>query len=234
MLINNIDPLVSFGAKLIEREIQTAQIITYKDWLRKAPKPIITYQEEKYIAIHLKYLIDCATDMIALNNISNLINAIKISTIKFEDIDFYYDVTIKDKDTQRFNESTQGKYELTIELESGYAYKPEVIETANRVASKTINVAGNLDTSAIVEITPSVNLIDIVVTGLGDSFTIKNLTAGQKVIISGEDGTVLQSGVNKFADWEGWEFPKLIPGANTITFSQVSCDITIKYKPKYI
>lgn len=235
MLINTVDPLVSFNAKLLEREIQTAQVITYKDWLRKALSPTIEAQEQNYIAIHLKYLVQCLDDNTALTYISNLIALIKDSTIKFEDIDYYYDVLIKDKSTQRFSEGVQGKFELTVELESGYAYKSQIIETANRMASKTINIPGNINTPSIVEITPSINLINLVITGLSDDpITIKNLTAGNKVIIDGEAGTVLQGGANKFSDTDMWEFPKLTPGADTITFSQVNCDINIKYKPRWI
>lgn len=235
MLINTVDPLVSFNAKLTERNIQTAQVITYKDWLRKALNPVKEGQEENYIAIHLKYLIQCNDDNTALTYISNLISLIKDSTIKFEDIDYYYDVLLKDKDTQRFNEGEQGKFELTVELESGYAYKSQIVETANRVGSKTINNAGNIDTPAIIEITPSIDLQNIIISGLSDDpITILNLTSGNTVIIDGEAGTVLQGGVNKFSDTDMWEFPKLAPGANTITFSQVNCDINIKYKPKWI
>ena len=84
------------------------------------------------------------------------------------------------------------------------------------------------------KLTPSINIIDLVINGLGESFTIKNLTAGQKVIISGESCTVIQGATNKFLDYDGWDFPKLQPGANTITFSKSSCDITVKYKPRFI
>ncbi|MFR4584880.1 phage distal tail protein, partial [Clostridium cadaveris] len=74
-----------------------------------------------------------------------------------------------------------------------------------------------------------------IITGLEDGpITIKNLTAGKKVIINGEDGTVLENGINKFGDTELWEWPRLLPGSNTITVSKNSCDITIKYKPRYI
>ena len=65
---------------------------------------------------------------------------------------------------------------------------------------------------------------------------IKNLSAGKTVIIGGEACTVTEDGANKYADTEMWEFPTLLPGENALTFtsSSVPCDVTIKYKPRYI
>jgi phage-related protein len=167
-----------------------------------------------------------------LNNISNLVNVLNRSTLKFDDLSFYYDATIVNKNHTKHSRNL---WSLDVDMKAPYAYKGEIVETASRVNTKTINVPGNLQTAAIVEVTPSINIIDLTITGLGESFTIKNLTAGQKVIINGEDCTVIQNGVNKFGDFDGWEFPKLNPGANTITFSKNSCDVNIKikYKPRW-
>ncbi|WP_233429138.1 phage distal tail protein [Clostridium cadaveris] len=123
---------------------------------------------------------------------------------------------------------------MNIDLDA-YEYSNEVTETMNRITSKTINNIGTEDTPAIVEITSSISLVDLIITGLADDpITIKNLTADKKIIINGEDGTVLENGINKFGDTDLWEWPRLKAGSNSITVSKNSCDITIKYKPRYI
>lgn len=231
VLVNNID-ISNFKAKLITKDIQTAGIITYDDWLRSSLNPLDLGKKENYKHIKITLYIEDVDEDSALTDISNLVKQFEKCTIKFDDLSYYYDCTIVTKNHEKFGDN-EGKYSLDVELK-GYAYRSEITEAANRLSSKTINVSGNQETPAIVEITPSINLVDLTITGFGESFTIKNLTAGQKVVINGEDGTVLQGSANKFSDWDGWEFPRLSPGANTITFSKSSCDITIKYKPRWI
>ena len=111
----------------------------------------------------------------------------------------------------------------------------EIIENLNRVNTKTINVLGTYKTNAIVEITPSIDLVDLRLDGLAnDPIIIKNLKQGKKIIIDGKEGTVLEEGINKFKDTDLWEFPFLVPGTNTITLSKNSCDVVIKYEPRYL
>lgn len=230
MLINDI-PISSFNTKLLKKDIQTAEIIIYDDWLRNALNPLYIGKEIKYKAIKVQLLIQETDDESALDRISYLVKELTRCTIKFEDLSYFYDCTIENKNHARV---VKGIYELNVDLKSGYAYKPEITENVNRISNKTINVSGNLNTPAIVEITPTVDVIDIVITGLGNPFTIKNLTADQTVIIDGEKGLVTENGQNKYGDYDGWEFPVLRPGANTITFSRDNCDIKIKYKPRWI
>ncbi|MGU8157588.1 phage distal tail protein, partial [Clostridium perfringens] len=106
----------------------------------------------------------------------------------------------------------------------------------NRVNTKTINVLGTYKTEAIVEITPSIDLIDLTINGLAnDPIIIRNLKQGKKIIIDGKEGTILEEGVNKFKDTEDfWEFPFLMPGNNEIILSKNSCDVTIRYEPRYL
>lgn len=161
---------------------------------------------------------------------SVLLSKIDGSIIKFTDLEFFYEVLYEDSDTENYNNNLYR--ELTISLKSYSKFKDEITETLNRISSKTINVPGNLETPAILEITPSIDLININISGLGEGFTINNLTAGKKIII--EDGLVLEEGVNKFKDYDSWGFPKLVPGSNTIIVNKTSCDIKIKYKPRWI
>ena len=116
----------------------------------------------------------------------------------------------------------------------GYEHGEEVIIDANRVQETIINNEGNNKTPIIMELLPSAASADLTISGLTDEpFTIKNLKQGKKIIINSEVGTITQEGINKFDDFETWEFPFLVPGENRITISKSICDITIKYKPMY-
>lgn len=125
-----------------------------------------------------------------------------------------------------------------------FKYEDTVTESVGTVSGKTIDVQGDYETPCIIELTPSGAITTYTikgaardpVTGEAEDIVIKNLTAGKKVIIDGESCTVTEDGANKYADTEMWEFPTLAPGSNILTFvsSSVSCDVIIKYKPRYI
>lgn len=230
MLINNID-IADFKALLTIKDIQTVDVVTYDDWLRNALNPLYLGKQEKFKKINIQLVISDTDDNGALNNISNLIKQLEKCTIKFDDIEFYYDCTIANKSNEKI---TNGFYLLDVELKSGYAYKTAVTETLDHVASKAITVLGNLPTPAIVTITAPIDTISVVLTGFKDSITVNNLLANVPRIIDGEACTVLQAGVNKFAEIDLWSFPSLQPGTNTINTSVSNCVISIVYKPKYI
>lgn len=230
MIVNGIN-ISSFSGKLLTVDIQTS-LKNESEWIKKALSPNFLNNTIDFKIIKLELLFKGNSRDEILNNISNFISKfIAPVDINLQKYSHSFKCILSDQQTIKTVSSRAYKKSITL---IGYEYGSEIIETANRITSKTINIPGNLETPAIVEITPSVNIIDLAVTGLGENFTIKNLTAGQKVIINGEDGTVLQNGVNKFLDYDGWDFPRLKTGANTITFSKGSCDITIKYKPRFI
>ena len=134
-------------------------------------------------------------------------------------------------------------FEISI-MADPFKYKDMIAELVGAVSGKTIDVQGDYETPCIIELTPSGSITTYTikgaarnpVTGEAEDIIIKNLTAGKKVIIDGESCTVTDDGVNKYADTEMWEFPTLVPGSNILTFvsSSVACNVTIKYKPRYI
>lgn len=230
MLINNTD-ISNFKATLLSKSIQTADVTIYGDWLRNALNPLYLGKQEKYKQIKLQFLIEGTTEEDGISCISNLIKQLEKCTLMFDDLSYLYDCTIVNKNNVRI---VPGKFTLDVEFKSSYAYKAAVVETLNHVNSRTINIPGNLPTPAVVTVTAPVDTISLIVTGLGDSITINNLKANIPVVIDGEACTVLQNGLNKFADTDMWSFPTLQPGANTITLSSSNCVVSISYKPKWI
>jgi len=165
--------------------------------------------------------------------ISNFVCKLKECTLKFSDSEFYFDAEYSGGNKiDKINPITK---EIGLNLRIYCKRKDTIIETMNRITTKTINVSGNTETPAILEITPSIDIIDIVLTGLSDDLIIiRNLTGGKTVILNGEDSTVTVEGINKFTDTDMWEFPKLKPGSNVIIVNRSNVDINIKYKPRWI
>lgn len=230
VLVNNID-ISNFKATLLKKDIQTATVIIYDDWLRGASNPLYLGKQETYKQIKIQLIIEDTGDESCLNDISNLIKQFEKCIIKFDDLNLYYDCMIVNKSHERI---VSAFYTLDIELKSGYAYKAAVTETLNHVSSKTITIAGNLQAPAIITVTVPIDTISITLTGFGDSITVKNLKANIPVSIDGEACTVMSNGLNKFIDTDMWEFPALQPGANTIGVSSTNCVINTSYKPRYI
>ena len=133
--------------------------------------------------------------------------------------------------------------EFDIFCADPFKYSMEALSIdMNRITSKTITVGGNHIAPCIIEITPTGDIIDYTITGAArnkitgtaEPIKLTNLKTGKKVIINGEDGTILQDGQNKYGESDFWEFPTLAPGRNTITVSNALCNVTIKYKPRYL
>lgn len=230
MYINNID-ISTYNASVSEKLVQSSEILAQKE---KLGLSFINISEEVGLKnLYIKILFEAANRDTAKNNISMFMaNFTKDVDIKFKNLSntFHSFLVNSNVENTDFDEWLY----LILDIDC-YEYGNEITTTMNRVNSKTINVAGNQVTPAIVEITPSIALVDLTLNGFDeDPIKIKNLTANKKIIINGEDGTVTVDGVNKYEDTEMWNFPSLRPGANTITVDKSSVDITIKYKPRYI
>lgn len=230
MFINNIN-INNFKAKLLDRNIGTAEIDIINNWSANSLNPYISNKfRYKYKVLKLTLDVICSNDDEIETMKSNIIKQLAISTIKFQDIDIYYRGFISDTPSSKHIVEGNEILEVTMLV---VAEKEEKIEVMNRVTNKTIDVDGDIETPAIVEIIPSITIADLVINGLSDKpITIKNLTGGKKVIIGEE--TVTVDGINKFNDCDMWEFPRLKPGINTIAVSRNNVDINIKYKSRYI
>ena len=232
MLINGVDILTTYKAKLLSKQIQAAEVTVFDDWVRKALNPLYLGDQEKFKILKVEILIVDTTDNACLYNISNLLTQMKRCIIKFDDIDFYYSCTLSSSDSSRLIVS--GHYIVTAEFKSGYAYLPEVTETLDHVDHIHVTALGNLPSPAILTITPATNMASLILTGFVQQITVSSLTSGVPVIIDGELCTALQNGANKFGSLDMWEFPYLTPGAMTITTSNSNGVITVKYKPKFL
>ena len=232
MLIDNTNIKI-LNAVLMEKNIQPSSIELDGEylWLSKSLSPIFPKQKFKFTSIEIKLYLKGKSESDVKNKVGLLIDKCKECNLNFED-DFYYKSFLINSNTENTLRKDTKKLNLSF---IGYSYKEEVTEVMNRITSKTINVSGNLETPAIVEITPTTALADITLEGLADDpIIIKNLTANKTVVLDGELQKVTVDGMDKYGDTDMWDFPRLNPGKNTITVNKNNCDIKIKYKQRYI
>lgn len=227
MILNSID-ISNFGASVNKKYIHPTTIDIEKVKIKS-----FFYQVSSKLyfkRINVKLLFEGKNRDVILNNVSNFMSKItNESDIKFKNLPHTYHVYLVTSEI----EDTEFDDWLYLHLEfDGYEYGQQIVETMNRILTKTINVTGNVETPATLEITPSIDTIDLTLEGLTDEpIVIRNLKAGKKIVI--KEGLTTEAGVNKFNDIDMWEFPLLHPGANTITVSKSNVDISIKYNPMY-
>lgn len=231
MIANGIDILKTYDAILTGRDIQACNIVTFDEWLDDSFDPRVNKQKEGYSAITVKLLVEGSNEDDVLLKTSNIINICKKGELKFSDFNFSYNISLEKHQEKLISEIL---YELTLNFKSTFKLSDEITINMNRETSKNINVEGNIKTPCIIEITPLLDTIDITISGLNDDIVIKNLKVNKKIIINSLEGTVLEDGINKFADTDFWEFPYLLPGVNTIKINKDTCNINVKYKNRYI
>ena len=138
-----------------------------------------------------------------------------------EDVGEYVIDTLEDKDMSvvRYTLFCIDKFDLE-----------KVIEFSDNT---TIELDSTLKTPVTVEITPTIALIDLTIKGLGGDIKINNLSANKTITL--KDGLVLEGSKNKFTDYDSWvSVPFLVPGKNLITVDKKSCNIKVKYNPRWI
>lgn len=232
MFINDID-ISKYKAKLLERSIENSEFDINSVWLDNSREPLIDRSfNYKFKKLSFKLDILCKNSNELEIMKSNLIKELAISTIKFDDIDFYYrgamDGDISIKYIMPGNETLDVSMLVTAESK-------EIIDYMNGIFTKTIDLNSNTETPIIMEITPTISMQDLSIQGLSEiPITIKNLEVNKKIILDGEKSKVTQNNSNKFMDTDIWEFPRLVPGKNIVTLSRNNCNITLKYKPKWI
>lgn len=230
MLVNNIDILKTNNATLTGRDIQACNIVNFDEWLESSFNPHLNKQKESYSAITVTLLVEGISEDDVLLKISNIISICKNGNLKFNDLNSIYNIILEKHQEKLVSEQL---YELTLNFKSTFKLDKEISINIDRITSKSIDILGNTKTPCILEITPVIDMINLKINGFSeDPLIIRNLKGNKKIII--DEGSVTQDGINKFADTDMWEFPFLVPGKNNITLSKDTCNITIKYNPRYI
>lgn len=102
--------------------------------------------------------------------------------------------------------------------------------TLKKTATQNISILGNIETPCVYEITAPLAVTNVKI----NDITISSIPAGKKVIIDGIKKLVTQDSLNVFNNVEMINFPKLKPGSNTITLSDTTISVVVKYYPMFI
>lgn len=226
MHINKID-ISRFGAKVQNKMINHSTKRKTVKW-NQTHKPSIEEEVEEGNPISIRLLFEADTRDMVHRNISNFLVHVTECDIKFENLSNNYHCYY---DSHSIEETKIDEW-LFLNIEFvGYEYSDELISNIDYLQTGVINNIGNKSTTAILEVIPRIDLIDLEISGLTETpITIKNLKANKKIILNGEEGTVTVDGINKFDDVDMWEFPFLVPGENKIKISKDSAKIAVKYK----
>ena len=233
MLINNID-INNFNSRILEVDIQNSKILN-KENINTINRLYPTFLKNSIglNAITVTLLVNSLDKKRYYIDKSNLLKQmLEPFYLYFKDRDLKFYCVLQNQVNKASLKQIRGRLQLQI---LGYNVENVEILNLNRVNQKTFNISGNYTVPAIVEITPSVDIIDLKLEGLAnDPIIIRNLHANKKIILNGKEETVLEEGKNIFSDTDFWEFPFLTPGTNTITLSKNSCNVVIKYEPRYL
>ncbi|MBS6509712.1 MAG: phage tail family protein [Paraclostridium bifermentans] len=233
MLINNID-ISKYNARVLDVNIQNSSISNLSDSdMKNKLIPILLNSQVYLNNITVTLLINSLDKKQYYLDKSNLISImLEPFDIYFKDRNLKFKCVLVNQADQASLRQIRGRFQLTF---IGYNLENEITETFNKTTYKTIDVHGTSKIPIVMEITPSIDMTDLKINGVSDDpLVVKNLKANKKIIIDGIGGTVLQDGINKFEDTDMWEFPFLVPGKNNISASKDTCNITIKYNPRFI
>lgn len=244
MKVNGIDLKDRYGSKIRigQQTIRERTIVNFTDWIDEYDSPTPGQEpKHKFFDVEAELIVIGTSKTDAELTVSNIIADCRSGDIELDNVDLVVTGELKEAEKEF---KKRWIYSLSLVFQAWEKKDDEVTETIEDATSKTINVTGNLNAPCIIELTPSGAITTYTiqgaardpVTGEEEDIVIKNLSAGKKVIIDGEACTVTEDGANKYEDTEMWEFPTLLPGENALTFtsSSVPCDVTIKYKPRYI
>ncbi|NBI08056.1 phage distal tail protein [Senegalia massiliensis] len=229
MYINNKD-ITEYNAKLLNRIIYPSETTINNEWNDNSLEPIIDEKvKRKYKRVLIEIEFQGTPEEIEMNK-SNLLKDISIATIKFKSLLNFYRGSMVNNDIKN---KVNGFEVISIEMKVIEEEQEKTINF-NKSNDLTIFVGGNDTTPAIVEITPSIDVASVNITGFGEDITLNNLTIDNTVILDGVKGLITENGENKFLDYDSWGFPRLEPGENNISVDNDTLDIIIKYKPRWI
>ena len=233
--INNVAN-TAFKAKLLDRQINSNEVITIDDWLDGAIQPTFVRQQEKFKEITMTVLIEGSNEEDAYKMFSKLTRELSYGELKFDDMSLTFKVMINGAVSRKRLNPNVCEVSYKLKRSYGMAQEQKVNREAGAADTFTINNGGTAETPCIIEITPTQSISSLTFEGFTDKpFTVKNIVSGQKVVINGETNAILTNGQNGFKNFDGWSFPSLIPGANNLKASStLGYSMVIKYKARYI
>lgn len=138
MLINGVD-LSSLGVQLYDRIITSNNIDTTQDWLDGDVQPTYIRQQDRFKNVVLKFLVTETDENAAFMVMSRLTMLLRKATVKFDDLDLLFDVTLNGKTRQE--RLKNGNFILTVPLLSDYAKGATEVYTTDARATNNFTLS---------------------------------------------------------------------------------------------
>lgn len=211
------------------------------EWVSGAASPVLLNSTLDFKELSITLLVKGSSrEEIVLNRSTILSKLLAPAVLELDGYShFFKGVLTKASATEQGTKKRFHTLKLTFNC---YEYGAEQAIEKNKLESFTINNPGNLTTPAIIEITPTVGLATLTITGIVRNartgvdlpVTVKTLTTNKKVVLDGETGLITEDGVLKAGDVETYGLPSLLPGTNTIALDNGFMNVAVKFKPRYI
>ncbi len=226
----NGNSIAAFNARQLTTEYGFHSTDDKSEWPYAATLPYLSPLKIGFKPLKAVLVVKGANRETIRKNCSDILSVlVEPATLKLDGRDHLYKGTLK---KYSVDERAMHRYHLlTLEFD-GYEYADQ--DPVTGTSSVTIVNSGNLISPCRVEITPTVGVASITLTGLcRDSFsgedmpvTLVNLQTGKTVVLDGVTGEISQDG--KIKEVNMWRLPSLLPGSNVITCSSEYMQITVK------
>lgn len=137
MILNGID-LSSLGVKLYDRVISSNQIDTTQQWLDGDIQPTYIRQQDRYKSVKLAFLVLGQDEDDAFKRISRLTALLKKATVKFDDINLVFNLTLNGE--ARTERLKNGNFIVSYNLTSDYAKGDREIYTTDAKATSAFKL----------------------------------------------------------------------------------------------
>lgn len=226
MTINGTN-ISTFSASVIDRKMTNHNIVNVYEWLDGSSSPVFIRDYAKEKSLTLTILIKETSDDEAYIKINSLIKAIKKATLKFSDIQFYYDCFLEG--SFQPEKLIDGTFKLELELICYNTYLSEVTDTDGTIVN-----AGNREAEMQIIIITTDAISELTISNLTDTpIKLKNMSASTTYMIDGYTYKYLKGGANDIGNYDAFEFPKLPVGTTTVSIAGGTPTISYKYKPKF-
>lgn len=233
MKVNGID-IRKYNAKQLAVDMQPPNIAVKSEWVEGAAIPHEFRTQVQYGTLKLTVLFRGSGRSEIIRSVSEFLSLmVKRSELQ---LDGYKGIYVGEMTSDGMEKTRlPTRYILTLQF-NGYMIDTEVVNVYRGVSGAKFTTLGTRNAPCVIEVMPLASMQRYAISGFGgDDIVLSNLTKGRAVVIDGKNGTVMENGVNKFGDCDIWEFPILVPGTeNSITFSSVHCDITVRYNPMWL
>ncbi|MGL5479400.1 MAG: phage distal tail protein [Clostridium sp.] len=223
-----------FNAKLSEKKIGATSQNVNLVWNQNSTSPILLSSNPTFCTIDCCFIftIEDGCEDKFNDKFSRFSKIIKECSIQFPNSRIMYKSYLDNIGVPE--QITQWDWQVRIKW-NGYKYSKEKVIQMKNEFTKIINTEGTMNSPCIIEINPDIDMIDLSLDGfVGGRIRIKSLSKNKTITIDGVNGTITEEGVSKFKDCDLWQFPKIHPGENEIILDKNSCEVVLKFSPRYL